>query len=75
MEQIKVVFLHRLDNKIMSGELVKVTDHGSFLIKAHDHRFYWVGSIEDIRWVETYEELKKYEDPINWKNDYTPYDV
>lgn len=61
-----VVFLYRLENKLLSGELVKITDTGFFCIKCHDHKFYWVDDISDIRWVGSYEEMKKYEDIKNW---------
>lgn len=73
MEKIYIVFLHRFENKLMSGELIKVTDTGFFCIKAHDNRFYWVDDPADIRWVESYEALKKFEDIDNWKNDYKSY--
>ena len=75
MERVTVVFLHRLQNKLISGELIKVTDTGYFCVKAHDNRFYWVSDPSDIRWATSYEELKKYENIDNWKNDYHPYDL
>lgn len=66
MEKIPVVFLYRLENKLLSGELIKVTEAGFFCIKCHDHRFYWISDSSDIRWVETYEDYKKYEDIKYW---------
>lgn len=75
MEKATVVFLHRLENRLISGELVKVTDTGYFCVKAHDNKFYWISDPADIRWAATYEELKKYEDIKNWDKDYFPYDI
>lgn len=68
MEGTEVVFLNRLDNKLMSGKIAKITETGFFCIKCHDHKFYWVSEPDDIRWVETYEDFKKYEDIKNWNS-------
>lgn len=65
--KINVVFKHLVENKLISGELIKVTDDGTFLVKAHDNRFYWVSESENIRWVENYEQLKFYDDGENWE--------
>lgn len=59
----------------MSGEVIKITNTGVFCIKSHDNKFYWIDDVSDIRWVESYEELKKYEDINNWKMDYIPYKI
>ena len=65
--KINVVFRHLIENRLISGELIKITNDGAMLIKAHDNRFYWVNDIDQIRWVENYEQLKFYDDGENWE--------
>lgn len=62
---INVVFKDVVENELLDGEIIHV-EGGMFVIKAGNHRFYYV-AYSDVRWVGTYEEYKFYEDGSNWE--------